>query len=413
MNENQSISEAIEYILASLKKQGQAPGTLKNYINSFNVFKKYLAECKITKVDEKVCLAYIYLKTGMKLESFSQKILDPNINRRIKPLHLLLAYLHTGKFIYRPRRIKEPFNCPEGFCEEYEMFVEECRSRGYAKATINSNTDKLQYFLNYLDSIAISSSDEITLKHIDGFLALYDKASVKYVGTILYVLRNYLSFIYQSGFILTDLSLLLPKVRVMRNSLIPHAWKKADVVKLLKAIDREDPKGKRDYAIILMVARLGLRVSDIRAMKLSSLGWNRKTISLNMVKTKQPIELPILDDIGWAVIDYLKNGRPETSCDRLFVRHRPPYNAFGETASFHESLRRYMVKAGLAIPLGASYGMHSLRSALAKNMLEAKAPLPVISEVLGHRNINTTSIYLKIDIEGLRKCALDPEEVFK
>jgi integrase/recombinase XerD len=413
MNENKSISEAIEYIIVSLEKQGQAPKTLKNYISSFNVFKKYLAECKISKVDEKVCLAYIYLKTGMKLESFNQKTLDPNINRRMKPLHLLLSYLDTGKFIYRPRKIKEPFICPEGFRYEYEMFMDECSCRGYAKATINSNTDKLQYFLNYLDTVSVSSSDEITLKHIDGFLALYDSAAVKYVGTILYVLRNYLSFIYKNGFICTDLSLLLPKVRVMRNSSIPHAWKKADVAKLLKAIDREDPKGKRDYAIILMVARLGLRVSDIRAMKLSSLNWNRKTISLNMVKTKQPIELPILDDIGWAVIDYLKNGRPKTSCERLFVRHRPPYNAFGETASFHESLRRYMVKAGLAIPLGVRYGMHSLRSTLAKNMLEAQAPLPVISEVLGHQNINTTSIYLKIDIEGLRKCALDPEEVFK
>jgi len=413
MNESRSIHEAIEYILASLKKQGQAPGTLKNYINSFNVFKNYLAENKISKVDEKVCLDYIYSKTGMKLESFNQKIPDPNVNRRMKPLHLLLSYLDTGKFIYRPRRIKEPFICPEGFCEEYEMFVKECRRRGYAKATINSNTDKVQYFLNYLNSISINSSDEITLKHIDGFLALYDSASAKYVGTILYVLRNYLSFIYQNGFTCIDLSLLLPKVRVMRNSSIPHAWKKADVVKLLKAIDREDPKGKRDYAIILMVARLGLRVSDIRSMKLSSFDWNRKRVSLNMVKTKQPIELPILDDIGWAVIDYLKNGRPKTSCDRLFVRHRPPYSAFGETASFHKSLRRYMVKADLAIPLGVSYGMHSLRSTLAKNMLEAQAPLPVISEVLGHKNINTTSIYLKIDIEGLRRCALDPKEVFK
>ena len=413
MNENKNIHEAIEYILASLQTQGQAPGTLKNYKNFFSVFEKYLNKHKISKVDEKVCLEYIYLKTGMKLESFNQKIPDPNINRRIKPLHLLLAYLDTGKFIYQPRKIKEPFMCPEGFRDEYGMFLEECRRRGYAKATINSNTDKVQYFLNYLDTVPVGSSDEITLKHIDGFLALYDSAAVKYVGTILYVLRNYLSFIYKNGFTCCDLSPLLPRVKVMRNSSIPHAWKKADVLKLLKAIDREDPKGKRDYAIILTVVRLGLRVSDIRAMKLSSLNWNRKSISLNMIKTKQPIELPILDDIGWAVIDYLKNGRPETSCDRLFVRHRPPYNAFGETTTFHKSLHRYMVKADLAIPMGTHHGMHSLRSTLAKNMLEAQAPLPVISEVLGHQNINTTSIYLKIDINGLRRCALDPEEVFK
>lgn len=413
MNENKSIHEAIEYILVSLQTQGQAPGTLKNYKNSFSVFEKYLNKHTISQVDEKVCLEYIYLKTGMKLHSFNQKTLDPNINRRMKPLHLLLMYLDTGKFIYQPRKIKEPFMCPEGFRDEYGMFLEECRRRGYANATFNSNIGKVQYFLKYLDSVPISSSDEITLKHIGGFLALYDKAAVKYVGTILYVLRNYLSFIYQNGFTCCDFSLLLPKVRIMRNSSIPHVWKKADVLKLLKAIDREDPKGKRDYAIILMVVRLGLRVSDIRAMKLSSFNWNHKTISLNMIKTKQPIELPLLDDIGWAVIDYLKNGRPATSCDNLFVRHRPPYNAFGETGSFYKSLHRYMVKAGLSIPLNERHGMHSLRSSLAKNMLEAQAPLPVISEVLGHQNINTTSIYLKIDINGLRKCALDPEEVFK
>ena len=413
MNKNKGIHKAIEYILASLETQGQAPRTLKYYKYSFSVFERYLNEYKISKVDEKVCLDYIYLKTGVKLKSFNQKILDHNINQRMKPLHLLLSYLDTGKFLYQQRKTKEPFICSEGFCDEYGMFVEECMSRGYANATININTDKVQLFLKYLDSVLVSSSDGITLKHINGFLALYDKASVKYVGIILYVLRNYLSFIYQNGFIFCDFSLLLPKVRNMRNSSIPHAWKKTDVLKLLKAIDREDPKGKRDYAIILMVARLGLRASDIRTMKLSSLNWNRKTISLNMVKTKQSIELPLLDDIGWAVIDYLKNGRPETSCDRLFVRHRPPYNAFGETYTFHKSLHRNMVKADLTIPLNAHHGMHSLRSTLAKNMLEAQAPLLVISEVLGHKNINTTSIYLKIDIEGLRRCALDPEEVFK
>ena len=85
------------------------------------MFEKYLNEQKISQVDEKICLDHIYLKTGMKLESFNQKTLDPNINRRMKPLHLLLMYLDKGKFVYKPRKIKEPFICPEGFCDEYEM----------------------------------------------------------------------------------------------------------------------------------------------------------------------------------------------------------------------------------------------------------------------------------------------------
>ena len=132
-----------------------------------------------------------------------------------------------------------------------------------------------------------------------------------------------------------------------------------------------------------------------------------------MQKTKQPLKLPLLDDTGWAIIDYLKNGRPETRCDAVFVRRRAPYDSFGENECFYQGLHRYMVKAGLETPLDFHCGLHSLRSTLARNMLEAKAPLPVISEVLGHQSINTTSIYLKIDLDGLKRCALDPEEVFK
>lgn len=413
MNKNKCIPEAIKFILTSLEAQGQAPGTLKNYKNSFSVFEKHLNKRGISRVDEDVCLEYIHLKTGRQLRSFNEKTLDSNINRRMKPLHLLLMYLDTGEFHYQPRKIKEPFLCPEGFHDEYDIFVEECRRRDYANATLNINVQKVQCFLIYLGSVHVSSSDEISLNHIGDFIATYDASAVKYVGTILYVLRNYLSFLYHNGYTCCDFSPLLPKIRVMRNSSIPYAWKKEDVKKLLNAIDREDPKGKRDYAIILMIVRLGLRISDIRSMKLSSLNWNRKTISLSMQKTKQPIELPLLDDIGWAVIDYLRNGRPATACENLFIRHRPPYKAFGETESFHQSLRRYMVKAGLEIPLNSHYGMHSLRSTLARNMLEAQVTLPVISEILGHQNINTTSIYLKIDITGLRICALDPEEVFQ
>jgi integrase/recombinase XerD len=209
----------------------------------------------------------------------------------------------------------------------------------------------------------------------------------------------------------TDLAASLPHVRILRNAFIPHAWKTDDVRKLLASIDRNSTKGKRDYAILLMIVHLGLRVSDIRNMRLSDLNWDRKTITLSVRKTGQALELPLLDDIGWAIIDYLKNGRPQTACNRLFVRHRAPFDSFGENQSFYSELHRYMQVAGITPPTGVHCGLHSLRSTLARNMLEAKTPLPVISEVLGHTNINTTSIYLKIDLDGLRKCALDPEEV--
>ena len=131
-----------------------------------------------------------------------------------------------------------------------------------------------------------------------------------------------------------------------------------------------------------------------------------------MIKTGQPIELPLLPDVGWAIIDYLQNGRPATNSECLFVRHKAPFNAFGDRNAFSRELHRYILKAGLHLPGNQQHGMHSLRSTLAGNMLDVKAPLPIISETLGHQSINTTGLYLKIDIEGLRKCAIDPEEVF-
>ena len=239
----------------------------------------------------------------------------------------------------------------------------------------------------------------------------FAESSSRYISTVLSVLRNYFTFLKDKHFITKDLTGSLPHVRILRNAFIPHSWKTDDVKKLLASIDRNSTKGKRDYAILLLIVHLGLRVSDIRNMKLSSLNWNRKIITLTVKKTGQVLELPLLDDIGWAIIDYLKNGRPQTACDRLFVRHRAPFDSFGENASFYSELHRYMQVAGITPPTGVHCGLHSLRSTLARNMLEAKIPLPIISEVLGHSSINTTSIYLKIDLDGLRKCALDSEEV--
>ena len=122
--------------------------------------------------------------------------------------------------------------------------------------------------------------------------------------------------------------------------------------------------------------------------------------------------MPLLDDIGWAIIDYLKMGRPESKSPRLFIRHRAPYDSFGENEGFHRELNDYMKKVGIALPEGQHHGLHALRNTLARNMLENKTPVPVISEVLGHQNSETTSYYIKIDIEGMKRCMIDPEEVF-
>ena len=412
MLKSQDIHGAILAIMESMRLQGTSPGRLKNFENSYNVFERYLSDNGITEIDERICLEYVYVKTGQRFERFECVTSNARADYRMRPLLLLLRYLQDGQFHADVRKTKPPFVCPACFKSEYEAFCEELVYRGCSKATIESNTQKVQFLITFMTTQGVTSSSDITIRHIENYLKTLENKAVKYVGVFLYVFRNFFTFLYERGYTEHDLTPMLPQIRTPRNASIPYVWSKDDIKKLLCAIDRDDPKGKRDYAILLIAIRLGLRIGDIRSLKKSSIDWNRKTINLKMAKTGQPIELPLLKDIGWAIIDYLQNGRPTTNSECLFVRHKAPFNAFGGRNVFNKELHRYILKAGLNIPGGQWHGMHSLRSTLAGNLLEIKSPLPIISEALGHQSVNTTSIYLKIDIEGLRKCALDPEEVF-
>ncbi len=410
--ENQDIHSGILVIMESMRKQGTSPGRLKNFENSYNTFERYLTDNDITQIDEKNCLEYVYAKTGQRFNRFECITSNARADYRMRPLLLLLRYLKDGQFCCDVRKTKPSFVCPECFASEYETFCEDLVYRGYRQATINTNTQKVQALIAHLVAQGVTSSTDITIRNIDSYLKTIENKAVKYIGVFLYVFRNFFTFLYERGYTKHDLTPMLPKVRTPRNASIPYVWSKADIKKLLGTIDRADPKGKRDYAILLIAIRLGLRIGDIRNLKQSSIDWNRKTINLKMSKTGQSIELPLLKDIGWAIVDYLQNGRPVTNSKCLFIRHRAPFNAFGGCNAFNKELHRYILKAGLNMPGDQRHGMHSLRSTLAGNMLDIKSPLPIISEALGHQSVNTTSIYLKIDVEGLRRCALDPEEVF-
>jgi len=399
-------------VLNELKRQRFSKATINNYSRIYSSILKYIKENKIPSFSEKVCVQYVYFRTGYVIEGLYGPG-NSKLNIAIRPLQVLNDYINTKTLGFSMRPRTGPYRSPVQFEKEYRAFAREIECRQYAAVTIEATKNSIKKFLTFLEGVGVSSSRSISPKHLTTFLSYYKGNRPKYISKIICELRNYLTFLYDQGFIDKDISQSLPRVKIMRNAFIPYCWKREDVKKLLEAVDRGGPTGKRDYALLLLIIRLGLRVSDVKGLKLSNLDWKRKTISITVQKTKQPLELPLLDDVGWAIIDYIKNGRPQTESDHLFVRHMPPYVAFGKNECFWRRLHRYMVKAGLELSSGEiRCGLHTLRSTLARNMLEAKAPLPVISETLGHRSINTTSIYIKVDLEGLMKCALDPEEVF-
>lgn len=404
------VHEITERILTDLKEQDYADYTVGIYRQCYNGLQKYMWEEGIEYYSADIGLDYIRHKFGISIEGLYGKH-PSNVCSTIRALQVLWDYSEYGTMVIKVRPGRKPFECPNGFKEGYESFQKISRIRKYTPMGKKSIFSILQKFIIFMDDSGIASADEMTAELIIKFLSSYSANSTRYIATIVSVLRNYFTVLLEEGYLEKDLTGCLPKIRIMRNGFIPSVWKQGDVQKLLSSIDRNNPEGKRDYAILLMVTRLGLRVGDIRALKLANINWNRKTISIIMQKTKQPLELPLLDDVGWAVIDYLKNGRPKTISNCVFIRHKAPYEGFADHNCLSRMLGRRMHKAGIDMK-GQKHGLHSLRSTLARVMLENGASLPVISEALGHQNIQTTSIYLKIDIEGLRNCVIDPEEVF-
>lgn len=156
---------------------------------------------------------------------------------------------------------------------------------------------------------------------------------------------------------------------------------------------------------------LGLRVTDIKNLTFDCFHWQEKKLIFIQSKTRQAVILPIPSEVGWAIIDYLKYGRPKVDSSIIFIRHMAPFLPFSEGDHLTQLIREYMRVAHLPT-LKNHRGMHSLRHTAASRMLEHGTPLVVISDILGHMDTDSTAVYLKVDLNRLKECCLNMPEVY-
>ncbi len=340
------------------------------------------------------------------LESFPKKAKEA-----IRSVRLLGDYQLHGVIVRRIIKRKGYVKPPQ-FEEVLNAYENECKNNEYSVRGMRTRLQRLFFFVDYLSLRKVMAVGEITPEIISDYVLYISPKHEKSIASILTTLRVFLRFLYLNGYIENDLSLCVPKQNKYYYPAVPSTWEPKEVKLILEAVDRGNPKGKRDYAILLLVAKLGMRVGDIKALKLSDLNWITKTITITQEKTKVEANYPILHDVGWAIIDYLQNARPVCEAPYLFVRMYAPFEAFGENANLHNIISKYIHLAGITVPRGKRQGLHSLRHSLASTLLEQGASLAVISEVLGHVDSKSTSIYLHTDLINLKLCALDPEAVF-
>ena len=203
---------------------------------------------------------------------------------------------------------------------------------------------------------------------IEAFVATLSGYQVKTVEQKLCALRSFLKFASAEG--LVDAAMLdaVPAVRSSKQARVPSVWDPGEVERILHAIDRGNPCGKRDYAIILLIARLGLRGIDVKRLEFGDFDWPANRLFVTQAKTGHRVQLPLLKEVGWAVIDYIRGGRPVSDCPQVFLRHTAPIGPFSDQDHLHQILVKHARVAHVPISEKRRHGMHSLRHTLATRL---------------------------------------------
>jgi len=273
-----------------------------------------------------------------------------------------------------------------------------------ADATVRTYYTYLSVFLSFLNGQGIRSLHNFNKDLILDFVNNLVEYSPVTRHLILLKASQFMGYLYDRQMLAVDLSRITAHKYVYQPKL-PSYYSVEEISQVLAAIDRANPCGKRNYAMLMLVSRMGLRSSDIVNLKFDNLLWDKQLISLVQTKTGQLLELPLLAEVGSAIIDYLKYGRPESAHSFVFLRLIAPYDNL-DTAALNGMIKKYLDRAGINYD-ERQHGPHSLRHSLATGLLKKGISLPVISGILGHSNMESTMNYLRADITSLKKCALD------
>ncbi len=244
---------------------------------------------------------------------------------------------------------------------------------------------------------------------IGAFVATLAGYQAKTVEHKLCAVRSLLRFAAGEGLIDVAVLEAVPAAKSTRQARIPSVWDRAEVAKILEAVDRGNPCGKRDYAIIVLITRLGLRGIDVKRLEFADLDWPGNRLSVVQAKTGHRVQLPLLKDVGWALIDYIRCGRPQSDCPQVFIRHTAPIGPFSDQDHLHQILVKHARVARVRLGENRRHGMHSLRHTLATRLLEDGTPVEQIADILGHQSVASTGVYLKSSLGLLVACALDPD----
>lgn len=394
-----NISELITKCENHLKESGYSEDCISIHVSKWqHGIKRYMDEKFISEYNEDIGEEYLCMATKNQPHG--------SVSHKTRSIHILTDFLVSGKI---RRKIVSLVEYPlHGEIGEFvKILLDGLKKIRRCDSTIHDHRRILSHFV---ESLSLNSIYRITDVNEPAILAFIDSAQHGKRGHFI-SLRLFCRFLYQEKYIDKNFEYLFGKNRFPRCEKLPSVYDAAEIKQIEDSINQARAVGKRDYAIFLLAARLGLRSSDICGLSFSNLDWDNNIIRLIQRKTKRAIELPLLNDVGEAIINYLKYGRPisASGSSQIFLSARSPYMEL--TNSCLNGIITRMIKTSGVKCDNRKVGPHTMRHSLASQLLGNGVSLPVISEVLGHAKTQTTMDYLRIDLVNLMNCTLDVPDI--
>lgn len=413
--ESATIRDLSSAVIGELHRLGYASETIRSYDHLYRKLIHYSDRKGIQSHSTEVCASWLTESFGIDNTLIVNKNEVPynkNFYLPIRVCQCLTEWQLHGCLALKKQGKLASQEIPGQFKAGYDSYSMLCTEAGYSERGTYTRLNRIKRMLLFYDSHGVADFHSINPKAISDFFRSQIELDSRTVAAMLTSCRAFFRHLYLRGFIQTNLANKLPPVKANRKFRLPRVWNHDDILTVLNSIDRGNPTGKRDYAILMLITRYGLRSVDVKTLELSSLHWSENEIAIVQNKTHNPLRLPLLRDVGWALIDYLQHGRPASTDPHVFLTSTVPIRPFGcNSCGLNAILAKRVRASGVKIPHDLPKGMHSLRHTLASVMLANDVELPVISAILGHVTSEATSMYLHTDIARLRECALDPEEV--
>ncbi|MHB8280248.1 MAG: site-specific integrase [Candidatus Humimicrobiaceae bacterium] len=397
------LSTLIEKAREALQSFGYRQSTLKYYNRAWRRLEGYFLKHGQETFSEQLVAQYIS-EQKRQLDRGQISMQKNRFTRRA--VGMLNEYHSQGYITWKlPKKSDTTQLTKHFFIQLHEAYISQLLKEHKSPATVHKYGAYSKRFLQYLELKGYKNILEAGLDEIKSFIPYVSKKhKLSGMHGELTALRSILRFAYLEKMSTVDLSSAVPGSCATKTSILP-VLNQDEEKKLLQGADRATATGKRNFAILLLALRMGLRSIDIINLKLSDIKWRTNTIEIIQKKTGRPIILPLLAEVGNAIADYIMGTRPKSDCKYLFLRIRAPYMQLSDSATYNIS-SKIIKDAGIFKTESEPKGLHRLRRTMATRLLENETSISIISTILGHKNKDSTKVYLSADQKHLRVCAL-------